>query len=131
MAEDSWTINLECDGADVGDKYVQRKMGRGYVSFFDLIALIEEYGYKSIDYLYYKRNERGSRASLVPIIVDTDVTNMIKEHEKEKKVYLFVTREEVTVKKSVSISTTKSNEEPTRSAYKSKGNTMKKNKLFC
>ncbi|GJN34816.1 hypothetical protein PR202_gb23513 [Eleusine coracana subsp. coracana] len=129
MAEDIWTINLECDGADVGDKYVQRKMDRDHISFFDLIALIEEHGYKSIDYLYYKRKDRGLRASLVPIIVDTDVTNMINEHEKEKKVYLFVTREKVIEKNSVSISTTESNEQPTKSANKSKGKRGRKRRL--
>ena len=51
---------------------MQREMDRDEICFFNLIGLIEEYGYKSIDYLYYKR-----RDSLVAIQWETDVMEMI------------------------------------------------------
>jgi len=49
MAEDIWTLNIECEGAAPGQEHVQREMDRDEICFFNLIGLIEEYGYKSID----------------------------------------------------------------------------------
>ena len=72
MAEDIWTLNIECEGAAPGQEHVQREMDRDEICFFNLIGLIEEYGCKSIDYLYYKR-----RDSLVAIQWETDVMEMI------------------------------------------------------
>ena len=83
--------------------------------FFNLIGLIEEYGYKSIDYLYYKR-----RDSLVAIQWDTDVMEMIQENESKKNISLFVTRQRMAI-----IAPAKSTKEPTKSApKKSKGSMM-------
>ncbi|PUZ51060.1 hypothetical protein GQ55_6G142400 [Panicum hallii var. hallii] len=106
MAEDIWTLNLECDGAAPGQEHVQREIDRDELCFFHLIGLIKEFEYKSIDYLYYKR-----RDSLVAIQWDTDVMEMLQENESNKNISLFVTRQRMAI-----IAPTKSTKEPTKSA---------------
>ncbi|KAG2582099.1 hypothetical protein PVAP13_6KG086635 [Panicum virgatum] len=108
MAADIWTLNLVCEGAAPGQENVQRKMDRDVICFFNLIELIEEYGYTSIDYLYYKK-----RDGLVALQWDTDVMKMLEENESEKNVSLFVTRQRI-----ATIAPTKSNKEPSKSAAK-------------
>ncbi|CAL4963372.1 unnamed protein product [Urochloa decumbens] len=86
MAADIWTLNLQCEGAPHGQQYVQRKMAKDEICFFNLVALIEDYGYTSIDYIYYKSRER-----LVFIQLDTDVMKMLRDNESKKEVNLLVT----------------------------------------
>ncbi|CAL4950496.1 unnamed protein product [Urochloa decumbens] len=86
MAADIWTLNLQCEGAAHGQQYVQQKMAKDEICFFNLVALIEEYGYTSIDYIYYKSRER-----LVFIQLDTDVMKMLRDNESKKEVNLLVT----------------------------------------
>lgn len=105
MAMDIWTLNLECDGAAKGQKHVRREMDRDEICFFNLIGLIEEYGYTSVDYLYYKR-----RDSLVVIEQDTEVMEMLNEYASEKMVSLFVTRQRL-----ATLAPTKSNKQPSKS----------------
>jgi hypothetical protein len=115
MAEDIWTINLECHGAASGQKYVKREMDRDEICYFNLISLIEEYGYQSIDYIYYKRSD-----SLVAIQLDTEVMEMLKENESKKEITLFVTRQRI------AIIEPHFNKGPTKSApKKTKGSMMK------
>lgn len=92
MAEDIWTLELECHGTAAGQEYVQREMDRDEISYFSLIELIEEYGFTTIDYLYYKR-----RDSLVQIQLDADVMEMLNENERTKNVSLFVTRQRMAI----------------------------------
>ncbi|KAF8694210.1 hypothetical protein HU200_038339 [Digitaria exilis] len=97
-------------------------MDRDEICFFNLISLIEEYGFNSVDYLYYK-----TRETLVAIQWDTDVMQMLQENESRKKVSLFVTRQRIAV-----MSPTKSNKEPNKSARnktKGKKGTKKKQHL--
>ncbi|PVH64014.1 hypothetical protein PAHAL_2G163900 [Panicum hallii] len=97
-------------------------MDRDEICFFNLIDLIEEYGYTSIDYLYYKR-----RDSLVALQLDTDVMEMLEENESKKNVSLFVTRWRI-----ATTAPTKSNKEPSISAAnraKEKSGTKKKQQL--
>ncbi|RLM73981.1 hypothetical protein C2845_PM15G04340 [Panicum miliaceum] len=122
MAADIWTINLVCEGAAPGQKNVQREMDRDEICFFNLIDLIEEYGYTSIDYLYYKR-----RDNLVALQLDTNVMEMLEENESKKNVSLFVTRQRI-----ATIAPTKFNKEPSKSAAnkaKEKSGTKKKKQL--
>ena len=115
MAADIWTLNLECDGAAPRQKHVQREMDRDEICFYNLIDLIEEYGYTSVDYLFYKR-----RDSLVAIEQDSEVMEMLNEYESEKMVSLFVTR-----KRLATLVPTKCNKEPSKSEpNKIKGSRM-------
>ncbi|KAG2538550.1 hypothetical protein PVAP13_9NG425456 [Panicum virgatum] len=52
----------------------------------------KEYGFTTIDYLYYKR-----RDSLVQIQLDADVMEMLNENERTKNVSLFVTRQRMAI----------------------------------
>ncbi|KAL6900724.1 hypothetical protein ACP4OV_005400 [Aristida adscensionis] len=121
MAADIWTINLQCHGAAPGqEEHVQTKMDRDKMCFFNLIELIKQYGYKTVDYLYYKRWD-----TLVPINLDADVIEMLEENESRKKVSLLVTRERL-----ATMVPTKFNTKPTKSAAnKSKGKRKKKQQL--
>ena len=122
MAEDIWTLNLVCEGAARGQENVQREMDRDEICFFNLIELIEEYGYTSIDYLYYKKKD-----NLVALQLDTDVMKMLEENESKKNVSLFVTRQRI-----ATIAPTKSNKEPSKSAAKKAKGTVKPHfALFC
>ncbi|KAL5652001.1 hypothetical protein ACJX0J_037459, partial [Zea mays] len=47
MAEDIWTLKLQFEGDPPGQKMVQREMDKDEICFFNLIELIEEYGYTS------------------------------------------------------------------------------------
>jgi hypothetical protein len=69
---------------------VTREIDRDEICYFNLRELVREFGYTSIDYLYYKK-----RDGLVAIELDTDVMAMLKEHETEKEVSLFVTKQRI------------------------------------
>ncbi|RLN39586.1 hypothetical protein C2845_PM01G39910 [Panicum miliaceum] len=97
-------------------------MDKDEICFFNLIDLIEEYGYTSIDYLYYKR-----RDNLVALQLDTNVMEMLEENKSKKNVSLFVTRQRI-----ATIAPTKSNKEPSKSTTnkaKEKSGTKKKKQL--
>lgn len=86
MAEDTWTIILQLDGAAPEHELVQREMDKDLLCFFNLIGLIQEYGFTALDYMYYKKRESSSMATLVGIQTDSDVQRMVAAHESEKKV---------------------------------------------
>ncbi|CAO2175415.1 unnamed protein product [Urochloa humidicola] len=96
-------------------------MDKDEICFFNLVALIEEHGYTSVDYIYYKR-----RDSLVAIQYDTDVMEMLQDNESKKKISLLVTRQRM-----ATMAGTKSNKAPTSAANRTKGKrgTKKKHKL--
>ncbi|CAM0152933.1 unnamed protein product [Urochloa decumbens] len=121
MAADIWTLNLQCEGAPHGQQYVQRKMAKDEICFFNLVALIEDYGYTSIDYIYYKSRER-----LVFIQLDTDVMKMLRDNESKKEVNLLVTSQCI-----ATMAGTKSNKAPTSAENRTKGKrgTKKKQQL--
>ena len=92
MASDVWTLHLECEGAAPGQEHVERQMDKDMICFFNLMEFVEEYGYTSIDYLYYKR-----RDSLVAIEWDSNVMEMLKDNETTKEVSLFVTKQRMAI----------------------------------
>ncbi|CAA0839637.1 Unknown protein [Striga hermonthica] len=105
MVEDMWTINLLCDGADKGEKRVQKKMDRDEICYFNLMEMIEHYGYTSVDYIYYRRKD-----GLVAIEQDPQVMKMLEECESQKMVSLFVTKQRL-----ATLAPTNSNKEPSKS----------------
>jgi hypothetical protein len=70
-----------------------------------LIELIKDYGYISVDYLYYRRKD-----SLVVIEQDHKVMKMLNECERKKMVSLFMTKQRL-----ATLVPTKSNKEPSKS----------------
>ncbi|CAD6258541.1 unnamed protein product [Miscanthus lutarioriparius] len=108
MAVDNWTINLECDGAPEGERHVQTEMDRDVICYWNLIDLIKDHGYSSVDYLYYKRKD-----SLVVLEQDPEVMKMLNECESKKMVSLFVTKDRL-----ATLAPTKSNKEPSKSKPK-------------
>ncbi|CAD6257242.1 unnamed protein product [Miscanthus lutarioriparius] len=122
MAVDNWTINLECDGAPEGERHVQTEMDRDVICYWNLIDLIKDHGYSSVDYLYYKRKD-----SLVVLEQDPEVMKMLNECESKKMVSLFVTKD-----RPATLAPTKSNKEPSKSKpkkTKGRGGTKKKKAL--
>jgi hypothetical protein len=112
MAEDMWTINLVCDGADEGQKRVQKEMDKDEICYFNLMEMIEHYGYTSVDYIYYRRKD-----GLVAIEQDPQVMDMLAECESQKMVSLFVTKQRL-----ATLAPTNSNKEPSKSkSNKTKG----------
>ena len=105
MAEDMWTINLVCDGADEGQKRVQKEMDKDEICYFNLMEMIEHYGYTSVDYIYYRRKD-----GLVAIEQDPQVMDMLAECESQKMVSLFVTKQRL-----ATLAPTNSNKELSKS----------------
>ncbi|CAA0839632.1 Unknown protein [Striga hermonthica] len=105
MVEDMWTINLLCDGADKGEKRVQKKMDRDEICYFNLMEMFEHYGYTSVDYIYYRRKD-----GLVAIEQDPQIMEMLEECESQKMVSLFVIKQRL-----ATLAPTNSNKEPSKS----------------
>ena len=87
---------------------MQMEMDRDETCYFNLIDLIKDHGYSSVDYLYYKRKD-----SLVVLEQDPEVMKMLNECESKKMVSLFVTKDRL-----ATLAPTKSNKEPSKSKPK-------------
>ena len=91
MEDVSWTLNLYLKDAPPGDNFLEQKMDRDLICYFDIFGLVEKYGYTTRDNLYCKRDGNGHRkACLVKINNDSDVGKMLLEHEADRKLNLFV-----------------------------------------
>jgi hypothetical protein len=122
MVEDIWTPHFEHEGAAPEQGYVTREIDRDEICYFNLRELVREFGYTSIDYLYYKK-----RDGLVAIELDTDVMAMLKEHETEKEVSLFATKQRI-----ATLAPSKSKKAPAKSVpNNTKGGTTNPNLLSC
>ncbi|XP_047063768.1 uncharacterized protein LOC124671442 [Lolium rigidum] len=73
--------------------FLEASMDRSNISFYDLVKLIEGVGFSGIDYLYYRKKYPRGKGHLVHIDNDTHVRKMITEHNKEKRVQLYVYKE--------------------------------------
>jgi hypothetical protein len=72
-------------------------MDRTNISFYDLVNLIEGVGFSGIDYLYYRKKYPRGKGHLVHIDNDTHVRKMITDHNKEKRVQLYVYKERANI----------------------------------
>ncbi|KAL5667830.1 hypothetical protein ACJX0J_020051 [Zea mays] len=71
MAEDIWTLKLQFEGDPPGQKMVQREMDKDEICFFNLIELIEEYGYTSRrDGLLLFRQTQGTNGTVLTHVWD-------------------------------------------------------------
>jgi hypothetical protein len=91
MGDVSWTLSFFMKDAPPGANFLEERMERYLICYFDIFDLIKKYGYTTSDDLYCKRDGHGHRkASLVKISNDKDVTKMLLEHEVDKKLNFFV-----------------------------------------
>ncbi|KAM0854061.1 hypothetical protein ACQ4PT_050670 [Festuca glaucescens] len=97
MAMEIWNINLYYEDENKKHKVLEASMDRTNISFYDLVNLIEGVGFSGIDYLYYRKKYPRGRGHLVHIDNDTHVRKMITEHNKEKRVQLYVYKERVNI----------------------------------
>jgi hypothetical protein len=97
MAMEIWNINLYYEDADKNQKVLETSTDRTNISFYDLVNLIEGVGFSGIDFLYYRKKYPRGRGHLVQIDNDTHVRKMISEHNKEKRVQLYVFRERANI----------------------------------
>ncbi|KAE8778381.1 hypothetical protein D1007_48724 [Hordeum vulgare] len=68
------------------------------IFFYELVLLIEEVGYSpAYDFLYYRKKYPCRKGYLVRIDNDIHVNKMISEHTNEKRVQLYVFREEANI----------------------------------
>jgi hypothetical protein len=93
MAMEIWNINLYYEDENKNHKVLEASMDRTNISFYDLVKLIEGVGFSGIDYLYYRKKYPRGKGHLVHIDNDTHVRKMITEHNKEKRVQLYVYKE--------------------------------------
>uniref|UniRef100_A0ACD5U3F1 Uncharacterized protein n=1 Tax=Avena sativa TaxID=4498 RepID=A0ACD5U3F1_AVESA len=94
MADVFWTLNFYMKDAPSGEKFIEERMDKDLICYFDIIGLIEKQGYTSMDYIYCKRNGHGCRRSeLVEIISDLDVSRMVCEHEVDQKLSFYVAKQ--------------------------------------
>lgn len=93
MAQESWNISLHYVDKNQDQIVVKRSMDRNSITFLDLVYLIEEKGFSSVDYLYYKKKDQHGKSYLIHIDDSNHVTKMILEHEAEKSVELHVFKE--------------------------------------
>jgi hypothetical protein len=97
MAMEIWNINLYYEDENKNHKVLEASMDRTNISFYDLVKLIEGVGFSGIDYLYYRKKYPRGKGHLVHIDNDTHVRKMITEHNKEKRVQLYVYKERANI----------------------------------
>ncbi|XP_047085314.1 uncharacterized protein LOC124696661 [Lolium rigidum] len=97
MAMEIWNINLYYEDENKNHKVLEASMDRTNISFYDLVNLIEGVGFSGIDYLYYRKKYPRGKGHLVHIDNDTHVRKMITEHNKEKRVQLYVYKERANI----------------------------------
>ena len=97
MAMEIWNFNLYYEDENKKHKVLEASMDRTNVSFYDLIKLIEGVGFSGVDFLYYRKKYPRGRGHLVHIDNDTHVRKIITEHNKEKRVHLYVYKERANV----------------------------------
>jgi hypothetical protein len=99
MEDVSWTLSFFMKDAPPSENFLEERMERDLICYFDIFDLIKKYGYTTGDDLYCKRDGHGHRkACLVKISNDKDVAKMLLEHEADKKLNIFVEKHGASVK---------------------------------
>lgn len=91
MADEFWTLKFYMKDAPSGEKFLEERMDKDLISYFDILGIIEKQGYTSMDYLFCRRYSRP-RSELVEIINDLDVSRMVCEHEVDQKLSFYVSK---------------------------------------
>ena len=94
-SEQTWTISFTCKGAPGGQQFAQYIIARDDLTFGNLITMKSNLGYRTRDYLYYKRSD-NSVATLNEIEYDVDANAMISSNAEEREVRLVLSRDQIT-----------------------------------
>lgn len=86
-----WELTLHMKDASSGKKVVTRTMKRCDICYYNIVSLVEEYGYIAMDYIYIKRYVQG-QTGMVELLPETDVLRMLREHEADRKLSLYVAK---------------------------------------
>lgn len=93
MVMDMLTLYLHYEDENQEVKILQRSMMRRHVSYYDLLLMTEEVGFRAIDFLYYAKKDPKCNSHFVPIDDPSIVIKMLSDLEMEKAVHLYVSKE--------------------------------------
>ena len=107
-------MHVVCKGSEEGQEHVKTyRAYMGQITIGNLTTMKSKLGYRSRDYMYYKRRsaEAPAQATLNEIEFDYDVEIMIKSNEEERKVRIVLSKNPI-ADPSVAITPIKSNRVP-------------------
>lgn len=97
MDREIWNINLYYEDENKKQKVLEVSIYRTDICLYELMNMIQGVGFSSIHFLYYRKKYPRGRGHLVLIDHDSDVRNMISEHNNEKRVQMYVFKERANV----------------------------------
>ncbi|KAE8773642.1 hypothetical protein D1007_54044 [Hordeum vulgare] len=91
MGDVMWELKLYMKDASSGEKVVTRTMKRCEICYYNIVNLIEEYGYFAMDYIYIKSYAHG-QSGMVELQPESDVLRILREREADRKLSLYVAK---------------------------------------
>ena len=104
-------MHVDCKGSEEGEERVKTNRAYlGQITIGNLTTMKSKLGYRSRDYMYYKKRsaEAPAEATLNEIEFDFEVEIMIKSNEEEREVRIVLSKNQIT-DPSVAITPIKSN----------------------
>ncbi|KAE8775178.1 hypothetical protein D1007_52387 [Hordeum vulgare] len=87
MGDVMWELKLYMKDASSSEKVVTRTMKRCEICYYNIVNLIEEYGYFAMDYIYIKSYAHG-QSGMVELQPESDVLRILREREADRKLSL-------------------------------------------
>ncbi|KAE8810324.1 hypothetical protein D1007_13059 [Hordeum vulgare] len=91
MGDVMWELKLYMKDASSSEKVVTRTMKRCEICYYNIVNLIEEYGYFAMDYIYIKSYAHG-QSGMVELQPESDVLRILREREADRKLSLYVAK---------------------------------------
>jgi len=107
-------MHVDCKGSEEGEERVKTNRAYlGQITIGNLTTMKSKLGYRSRDYMYYKKRslEAPAQVTLNEIEFDCDVEIMIQSNEEERKVRIVLSKNPIAAP-SVAITPIKSNRVP-------------------
>jgi len=107
-------MHVDCKGSEEGEERVKTNRAYlGQITIGNLTTMKSKLGYRSREYMYYKKriSEAPAQATLNEIEFDFDVETMIQSNEEERKVRIVLSKNPIAAP-SVAITPIKSNRVP-------------------